>query len=92
MASYKLDPSHHPIKGDRLLSLCWKGLQASYCRADLSLPVRLMFMAWFAAMLAAPKPLARWMAQKLFFPETRRRFNKLLRICQRTQDMTPAAR
>jgi hypothetical protein len=83
MASYKLDPARHSIKSDRLLSLCWKGLQASYCRADLSLALRLMFMVWFVAMLAAPKPLARWLAQKLFLPETRGRFNALLQICRR---------
>jgi hypothetical protein len=52
---------------------------------DLTVALRLMFMAWFVAMLAAPKPLARWLARKLFFPETRGRFNKLLRICQRAQ-------
>jgi O-antigen/teichoic acid export membrane protein/CTP:molybdopterin cytidylyltransferase MocA len=92
MASYKLDPLNHPIEGERLLRLFWRGVKASYRRDDLSPPVRLLFMIWFLAMLVAPKPLARWLAGKLFFPETRRQFTRLLRVFQRAQKLAPATR
>lgn len=85
MASVRLDPRHHPLRSDRPLRLCWAGARAALRRRDLALPLRLLYLLWFVAMLLAPRPLARWLAERLFFPETRRRFNRLLGVVQRAQ-------
>ncbi len=76
--SLKMERERHPIKGDRLPLLSWHGLIAALQRPDLSLLVRFFHALWFITMLPAPKPLARWLAEKLFHPETRKGFNKLL--------------
>ena len=80
VASLKLDPLRHPIEDDRLLALCWRAAIASCRRSDLSVPMRLIFVLWFAAMLLAPRRLALWLAEKHFYPETRWQFNWLLSV------------
>lgn len=80
IVSLKLDPSEHPIKEDSMGRLFELGVIASLRRFDVSVPVRFLFVLWFAAMVLAPDPLARWLAGKFFFPEARGQFNKLLTL------------
>jgi hypothetical protein len=55
MASLRLDPKTHPIKGDTRLKLLVKGIRASLREPDLSLRVRASQMMWFALMAVGPK-------------------------------------
>lgn len=68
--SLKLAPLQHPIKGDKLLSLSWRGISASFGRFDLSWPARCLRSLWFIMILVMPKLAVRWLAQRLFYPET----------------------
>ena len=79
MVSLKLDAQRHPIQTDRLFSLFWRGAIASLSRSNARLLIRLLYLLWFAAMLAAPRPLARSLAEKFFHPEKRSNWNRLLR-------------
>jgi hypothetical protein len=79
MISLKLDRSHHPIPEDTTLRVFLQGITAALRRFDISLWLKLLFLLWFTAMVLAPRPLARWLATKFLFPETRRPFNKLLK-------------
>ena len=67
--SLKLDPSNHPFK-DSLLPLCVRGCIA--CRTQPDPPfdriARFPYAVWFAAMLFAPKPLAKALAEKRYYP------------------------
>lgn len=78
MVSLKLDRTQHPIKEDKIWRLFLLGVTASLRRFDVSLPVKLLFLLWFAVMVPAPKPLAWWLAEKFFVPEARGQFSKLL--------------
>ena len=83
LISLRLDPEHHPVAGDTVGRLFALGVRAGTRRFDVSWPMRLIFMAWFAAMAFAPAPLARTLAQRFLFPQTRVRLNKLLGALQR---------
>jgi hypothetical protein len=76
--SYRLDPALHPVDGDDIVNLCRNGIKASMLFPSWSLQERLMNMIWFAAIPGAPRPLVRWLAEKLYYPETRRWLNRLL--------------
>ncbi|HEX9373663.1 MAG TPA: glycosyltransferase, partial [Roseiflexaceae bacterium] len=71
MASLKLDPARHPVAGDWRWGLFDQGARAALGRFDLPPAVRLAYVLWFAAMLFAPRPLARWLTARLFFPKRR---------------------
>jgi hypothetical protein len=45
--------------------------------------MKTLFVAWFAAMALAPRPLARWLAALFLFPERRAALNHVLRRLQR---------
>jgi glycosyltransferase involved in cell wall biosynthesis len=83
ITSLKLEPQRHPITSDRLLAVWWQGMKAVFRRVDLSASMRLLYFVWFVLMVPAPKPWARWLAEKFFFPETRGQFNTLLRVARR---------
>ena len=78
MISLKLDPAQHPLKQDRLWDLLILGIRAALERFDEIWLTRLMFLSWFLAMAPAPRPLAWWLAEQLYFPSARRDFNHLL--------------
>jgi hypothetical protein len=79
--SCKLEPGLHPIQEDTLSSLCQRGIKASFCRPNLSVPVKFVHILWFIGMVLAPRSLALLLA-KQFFPETRYSLNKALELMQ----------
>jgi hypothetical protein len=83
MASLKLEPARHPIAGDRPLGLVADAVAAARRREGLPLTMKAAFVAWFAAMAAAPRGLARRLAELFMFPERRRPLNALLGRLQR---------
>ena len=89
MISLKLDPLQHPVKQDRLLPLFWLGVMASIRRTQLSLTVRIVYVAWFVAMLLAPRPLAQRLGATYAHVTMRSRFNNLLRALQAMQLKAP---
>jgi hypothetical protein len=84
MASLKLEPSRHPIADDRALGLIVDAVAAARRREGVSPAMKAIFGAWFAAMAAAPRGIARWLAELFMFPERRRSLNGLLGRLQRS--------
>ena len=72
LASLRLEPQLHPVAGDRVAGLLRDSLTATRRRTNVSPAVKAAFLAWFAAMAVAPRPLARGLATTLLFPERRR--------------------
>jgi glycosyltransferase involved in cell wall biosynthesis len=83
IVSLRLEPELHPIPGDRTSRLLADAARAARRRSNVSAPMKLAFVAWFAAFAIAPKPLARRLAQLFFFPERRASLNDLLGWLQR---------
>jgi hypothetical protein len=81
--SLKLEPSQHPIQDDTILKLFFLGIKASFQRFDVSLPMRFLYLVWFAAIFLSPRPLVRWLAIKFSFPEERMQLNKMLQELHR---------
>lgn len=91
MISLRLDPDAHPAPGDTRRSLLADARLASRRRDDISVPMKLLFLAWFAAMTAAPRSLARHLALVFLFPERRVIVNRLLgRLHSRRPEQTSA--
>jgi hypothetical protein len=84
MASLKLEPARHPIAADRPLGLVADAVGAARRREGVSLAMKAIFIAWFAAMAAAPRGLAGRLAELFMFPERRRSLNGLLGRLQRS--------
>jgi hypothetical protein len=78
LISLKLDPGHHPFTTDGLWPLFLQGVVASMRRFDVSVAMKALFILWFGAMAAAPRPAASWLATRFLFPETRPGLNRLL--------------
>lgn len=79
MISLKLDPRNHPFK-ETLWALFVQGCALSATHPSLETPklMRLVYMLWFAAMLVAPRSLARPLAKTFFRPGKRKRlYNKI---------------
>ncbi len=76
--SLKVEPRLHPVPGDRLPALLADSVRAVRRRFDVALPMKAMFLCWFALMAIAPRPLARRLGEVFLFPERRRRVNRLL--------------
>jgi hypothetical protein len=83
LVSLKLEPERHPVPSDRPLSLLGKALQATRRRFDVSEPMKILLVAWFALEALAPRRLARPLAELFLFPGRRTRANKLLGRLQR---------
>jgi hypothetical protein len=84
MASLKVEPARHPIAADRPLGLLADAVGAARRREGVSPAMKAIFIAWFAAMAAAPRGLARRLAELFMFPERRRSLNGLLGRLQRS--------
>jgi glycosyltransferase involved in cell wall biosynthesis len=80
LVSLKLDPEHHPIARDTKWSLFSRGVLAASRRFDVSILMKAVYVLWFAAMAVSPRPVARWLAEKFFFPDTRGPFNRFIRL------------
>jgi glycosyltransferase involved in cell wall biosynthesis len=78
LTSFKLEPQRHPIAEERLWKLLRLGIIASWRRFDISWPMRIAFMLWFAAMTIAPNPLTRRLAEQFHYPERRGWINRWL--------------
>jgi hypothetical protein len=78
LVSLKLEPERHPVPSDRPLSLLGKALHATRRRFDVSAPMKLLLVTWFALEVLAPRRLARPLAELFLFPGRRTRANKLL--------------
>jgi hypothetical protein len=83
LISLRLDPAGHPLPGDSRLGLLGDAVGAVRRRDNVSPALRLAFLAWFAAMAAAPRPLGRRLAAWFIFPEQRVGLNGLLGRLQR---------
>jgi glycosyltransferase involved in cell wall biosynthesis len=76
VASLKIDPMHHPVKGDTRSRLLWLGIVESSRRFDLPLRTRALFMIWFAAAVLGPARMTRWLYETAFFSEQSSGLNK----------------
>jgi glycosyltransferase involved in cell wall biosynthesis len=71
MTSLKLDPENHPIQGDTVWGLVWKGCIAVKYRRDVPFVKRVAFVLWFAGIAVSKGPLARWFAEQFLLPRAR---------------------
>jgi glycosyltransferase involved in cell wall biosynthesis len=78
VASLRIDPARHPIKGDTRTRLAWLGIKESSRRFDLPRHTRLVFMIWFVAAAVGPARMTRWLLETAFFPQQRSNVNKLI--------------
>jgi hypothetical protein len=78
MISLELEPKRHPMPGDSAAGLLRDAIRATRRRDNVSATMKLMFVAWFAAMALAPRSLARSLAIGFLFPERRRALNRVL--------------
>jgi glycosyltransferase involved in cell wall biosynthesis len=83
LVSLRLAPELHPIQTDHRGGLLADATRAARRRFNVSAPMKLVFVAWFAALALAPKPLARRLALLFFFPERRAALNEALGRLQR---------
>ncbi|HEX5713230.1 MAG TPA: glycosyltransferase [Solirubrobacterales bacterium] len=92
MISLRLEPARHPFSGDNAVGLLRDAARASRRRGNASGAMKAMFVAWFAAMVVAPRPLARRLAIWFLFPQRRVGLNRLLGRLQgqRPSDPSPA--
>ena len=84
MISLRLEPGRHPDPR-ATVAAAWSPTPPAPPAAapTCSPPMKLIFVAWFAAMALAPRPLARRLALWFLFPQRRRIANRLLGRLQR---------
>ncbi len=92
MVSLRLEPQLHPVADDSRRRLLRDAVGAAHRRDNVSMPMRAVFLAWFAAMVVAPRPLARHLARSFLFPDRRRPLNHILGRLQRRQAKSPPDR
>jgi hypothetical protein len=83
MVSFKLDRRQHPIPGDTVTRLLKLGVTSALRRVDVPRSTKALFILWFMALAAAPKPIAWWLAKLFFLPATREPANRVLGAMQR---------
>lgn len=86
LISLKLEPELHPVPGDSVRGVVGDSIRAARRRFDVSLPMKMLFVAWFASVAASPRPLARRLAELFLFPERRVSLNRLLGRMQRRNE------
>jgi len=91
MIALRADPRHALVRGERRLGLLRDGILALNRRGDVSLSMKAMMAAWFAAMAVVPRPLARRLAEYFLFPEARPGLNELLGRLHRHPEARPEA-
>ena len=90
LISQRLEPSRHPVAGDRRTQVVRDALSAVRRRFDVSWPMKVAFMAWFLATAVAPRPFARRLAELFLFPERRASLNPLLGRLRRRRERLAA--
>jgi glycosyltransferase involved in cell wall biosynthesis len=70
LASLRLLPSHHPVPGERVAAVAWRGVAAAW-RAGERLPARLFTMLWFLAVAMLPRGAAKRLIALRFVPASR---------------------
>ncbi len=83
MISCRLEPAKHPIPGDTRLGILLLGIRSSSQRFDVSLPMKVVYALWFAAMAAVPRAQAALLAERVVFPRTRPWAGRFLKLVQR---------
>jgi glycosyltransferase involved in cell wall biosynthesis len=83
LVSLRLEPERHPLAGDRRLPLLRDAVRATRRRTDVSLPMKLLLVGWFALEAVVPRHLARRLAELFLFPGRRTGANRLLGRLQR---------
>ena len=91
IASLRLERDAHPIAGDTVWRAAVEGIAASRRNSEFTLGVKVLCAAWFALMYGAPKPAARWLAERFFFAPTRPNLNRVLSFVQRKPQSAPAS-
>ena len=91
MISLRLDPLGHPVASDTPAGLLADSVKAARRRPTASLPIKLAFVLWFAAIAALPRSAAPTLAEVFLFPERRERFNPLLGRLQRRGPLARSA-
>ena len=71
IASLKIDPENHPIGSDTPLRLAISGVRLSARRFDLSMSMRLLYMAWFIVAAVAPSRFTTRLVDLAYHPEKR---------------------
>ena len=79
LVSRKLEPERHPNPSDSVSRLAVAGTRAARRRSDVSISLKVLYVAWFMATAVAPRALARTFAELLLFPERRTHLNRVLR-------------
>ncbi len=90
MISLRLEPDRHPDPDASPGGLLAEAVRAARRRANVSAPMKLIFVAWFAAMAVAPRPLARRLAIWFLYPQQRPALNRLLGRLQGGDRPAPA--
>ncbi|HEY0392028.1 MAG TPA: glycosyltransferase [Solirubrobacterales bacterium] len=78
LVSLRLEPRRHPIPSDRAVGLLLDAARAARRRSNVSAAMKLAFLAWFATVTLAPRPLVRRLAVLFLFPQSRASLNDLL--------------
>jgi hypothetical protein len=78
LISIRVEPARHPIPSDGVRALLTDSIRAVRRRFDVSLPMKAIFLCWFAATGLAPRRFARRLGELFMFPERRRRMNRHL--------------
>jgi hypothetical protein len=91
LVSLRIEPNLHPIPGDRKGHLLADAVRATRRRTNVSVPMRLTFVAWFIAMAVVPRSLARRLAELFLFPQRRSSFNRILGLLQRQAGVATAS-
>lgn len=83
LVSLKLEPRLHPRPQDRTLALLRAAATATHRRFDVSWPMKVILLSWFAVEAIAPRRLARPLAELFLFPGRRARVNRFFGGLQR---------
>jgi Glycosyl transferase family 2 len=84
LVSLRLEPERHPVARDTRASLALAGVRAATRRFDVAWAMKAVFAAWFLAVAAAPRSIARRLSELFLLPERRPRLNRLLGALHRT--------
>jgi len=66
MISLKLARREHPVREDTVMALFVAGILATARHFDFSWRKKLLYILWFTALVPAPEPIVRGLANRLF--------------------------